>query len=153
MSPPPAAASLAEALRQAILRGVHPAGARLSQDAVAAQYGTSQTVAREAFRDLAGKGILVAEPRRGVYVPALTREEVEEITRLRVLLEVQALAWAIRRPSPHRPCRGLPSTSRDERVRAWRGRALSAPRPRLLARWMRAPRWGRRPVGEAQLSA
>lgn len=70
------------------------------QDAVATRFRVSQTVAREAFRDLVQDGFLVSEPRRGVSVAAMTVEEFDEITQLRCQIEAQALAWAIPRMTP-----------------------------------------------------
>lgn len=86
---------LLDALRQEIIRGQLLPGARLRQDAVATRFGVSQTVAREAFKDLVRESLLVAEPRRGVSVAPMSATEVEEMTRLRTLVEAQALAWAI----------------------------------------------------------
>lgn len=90
-----ASAVVADALRQSILRGTLPAGDRLRQDAIATRFGVSQTIVREAFRQLVGEGFLRAEPRRGVSVAAMTVQEAEEITTLRSLIEAQALQWAI----------------------------------------------------------
>jgi DNA-binding GntR family transcriptional regulator len=84
-----------DALRQEIIRGELPPGARLRQDAIASRFGVSQTVAREAFKDLVRESLLVAEPRRGVSVALMSALEAEEMTRLRTLVESQALAWAI----------------------------------------------------------
>lgn len=91
----PASVVVAEALRIAILRGALPPGERLRQDAVAARFGVSQMVVREAFKQLVNEGFLHAEPRRGVSVAALSVREVEEMTQLRGMLEAQALEWAI----------------------------------------------------------
>lgn len=86
---------LVDALRDEIIQGQLKPGERLKQDAVAARFGVSQTVAREAFKDLIGERFLVAEPRRGVSVAAMSAEEAEETTALRSLIEGQVLAWAI----------------------------------------------------------
>jgi DNA-binding GntR family transcriptional regulator len=90
-----AAAIVTDALRHAILRGTVPAGERLRQDAIATRFSVSQTIVREAFRQLAAEGLVKTEPRRGVSVAALLPEEAMEITRLRSLIEAQALEWAI----------------------------------------------------------
>ena len=91
----PAPAGIAQQLRQDILHGIIAGGARMRQDAVATRFGVSQNTAREAFRLLEADGFLRSEPRRGVSVVPLSVAEVEEITQLRVLLEVQALEWAM----------------------------------------------------------
>jgi DNA-binding GntR family transcriptional regulator len=91
----PASVVVADALRRAILRGALPAGERLRLDAVATRFGVSQMVMREAFKQLVNERMSHAEPRRGVSVAAMSLREVEEMTRLRSLLEAQALEWAI----------------------------------------------------------
>lgn len=91
----PAYTLVADRLRTAILRGQAVAGERLAQDRIAAEYGVSQVIVREAFRDLVAEGLLTAEPRRGVRVSSLSPEEAEEITALRQAVEGQVLAWAI----------------------------------------------------------
>jgi DNA-binding GntR family transcriptional regulator len=87
--------AVTDALRRTILRGDAAAGEKLRQDAIAARFGVSQTIVREAFKQLANEGFLRAEPRRGVSVAPLTAREAEEMTQLRSLLEAQALRWAI----------------------------------------------------------
>jgi DNA-binding GntR family transcriptional regulator len=91
----PASAVVADALREAILHGKIPDGERLRQDAVAARFGVSQTIVREAFKQLVTEGFLTAAPRRGVSVARLGADEAWEMTQLRGLIEAQALAWAI----------------------------------------------------------
>lgn len=91
---PPGYALLADRLREAILRGELAEGEKLRQDAIARAHGVSQAVAREAFKDLVGEGLLRAAPRRGVRVAPLSAVEAEEITALRAAVETQLLAWA-----------------------------------------------------------
>jgi DNA-binding GntR family transcriptional regulator len=88
---------LVDSLRQEIIRGQLGPGTRLRQDAIASRFGVSQTVAREAFKDLVRESLAVAEPRRGVSVAPMSADEADEMTRLRTLIESQALAWAIPR--------------------------------------------------------
>lgn len=96
----PASTVVADSLRQRILWGDAPGGTRLRQDAIAGHFGVSQTVVREAFRTLAAEGLLAIEPGRGVSVAPLDPEEAWETTRLRALLEVQALEWSIPAMTP-----------------------------------------------------
>jgi len=91
----PAYTLVADRLRTAVLRGQVPEGGRLAQDRIATEYGVSQVIVREAFRDLVSEGLLTTEPRRGVRVASLSPEEAEEITALRQAIEGQVLAWAI----------------------------------------------------------
>jgi DNA-binding GntR family transcriptional regulator len=90
-----ASAAVADALREAIVHGTLEAGERLRQDAIATRYRVSQTIVREAFKQLTAEGFLTAEPRSGVTIASLTPDEAMEITQLRSLVEAQALAWAI----------------------------------------------------------
>ena len=95
--PPSASQAVADALRESILRGELAGGTRVMQDAVASRLGVSQTIVREAFRELEVQGFLRAEPRRGVSVAELTLEDADELVRLRSAIEVQALAHALPR--------------------------------------------------------
>jgi DNA-binding GntR family transcriptional regulator len=90
-----ASAVVADALRAAILRGAVAEGERLRQDAIAARFGVSQMIVREAFRQLTHEGFLTAEPRRGVSVAPMSAAEADEMTELRSAIEARALAWAI----------------------------------------------------------
>lgn len=95
-----AVAVVADAVRESILRQGVKAGERLRQDAVAVRYGVSQTIVREAFKELVNEGFLTSEPRRGVSVAVMTADEAWEMTQLRCLLEAKALEWAIPNMSP-----------------------------------------------------
>ncbi len=90
-----AATIVCDELRNAIMHNRLSGGERLRQDALATQYGVSQMIVREAFRQLTAEGFLKAEPRRGVSVAKLSADEAWEVTQLRALLECQALRWAI----------------------------------------------------------
>src|SRR5688572_15221384 len=89
---PNASTTVAEGLRSAILRGELVAGRRVLQDAVADQFGVSQSIVREAFKQLATEGFLRADPRRGVSVAELSHDDAAELIRLRCAIEVQALS-------------------------------------------------------------
>jgi DNA-binding GntR family transcriptional regulator len=93
------AGAVVDALRIEIIQGRLRPGERLRQDAVASRFGVSQTVVREAFKDLVRECFLASEPRRGVSVATMSAAEAEEMTQLRSLVEPQALAWAIPRLS------------------------------------------------------
>jgi DNA-binding GntR family transcriptional regulator len=86
---------VADSLRIAILRGGYSGGERLRQDAIATKFKVSQSVVREAFKQLIAERLLIAEPRRGVYIPELGYDDALELSILRSLIEVQALEWSI----------------------------------------------------------
>lgn len=93
------ATHVTDVLRRGILHQKFESGERLRQDAVAVRLGVSQTIVREAFRQLVAEGFLKSEPRRGVSIAVMTADEAAEITQLRSLVEAQALSWAIPRMS------------------------------------------------------
>ncbi|HTH99531.1 MAG TPA: GntR family transcriptional regulator [Acidisoma sp.] len=74
-------------LRAEILKGKHPAGARLRQEEVASRLGVSTTPVREAFRDLLAEGLIGLDTHRGVLVRGLTLADVRELYELRIVLE------------------------------------------------------------------
>lgn len=83
-----------DSLRQAILRGTIPGGARLVQADVARDLDVSTTPVREALRDLATEGLIRLDPHRGAIVHRLSYEETREIHHICKLLEPEALRQA-----------------------------------------------------------
>lgn len=86
---------VADALREAILRGVLKGNQPLLQDEIAAQFGLSRIPVREALRQLEGEGLVVFYPNRGAVVSHLSYEEVREISDIRVALETSAMRLAL----------------------------------------------------------
>ena len=84
-------------LRQLILSGAIPRGARIQQEDIAAQLQVSITPVREALRQLAAEGFVVGEPHKGVTVPLLDIEDVKAVYITRRLIEPYAFARASRR--------------------------------------------------------
>ncbi|MBK5268491.1 MAG: GntR family transcriptional regulator [Acidimicrobiia bacterium] len=82
-------------LRMAILDGKLTGGTRLVQADIASTMGVSTTPVREALRDLAAEGLIKLDPHRGGIVHELVFGELEEILRLRTILEPEAIrqAW------------------------------------------------------------
>lgn len=81
-------------LRQAILRGDFAPDQRLTEEGLAERLKISRTPVREAVQKLRQEGLLVALQPRGVAVVAVSQEEVEQIFKLRLLLEPYAAAEA-----------------------------------------------------------
>jgi DNA-binding GntR family transcriptional regulator len=79
-------------LRRAIAEGVLAPGTRIGQDAAASAVGVSAIPVREALRVLESEGLVTYAPRRGYFVTELRLADLEEIYRLRRLLETDAVA-------------------------------------------------------------
>ena len=94
-----------DALRQAVSSGALGRGQRVNEAEIARQMQISRAPVREAIRQLEHEGLLVSVPRRGTFVVALSRDDVEEAYTLRADLE----ARAVRRAAPR-------STSRADRA-------------------------------------
>lgn len=86
-----------QALRSSILAGERPAGARLVEAELCAQYGVARHSLRAALRALAGEGLVVIETNRGARVPRLTGEQIIALFELRTALEVEAARIALER--------------------------------------------------------
>jgi DNA-binding GntR family transcriptional regulator len=86
-------------LRDAILRGDLPPGAKIAQEATARQLGVSLIPIREALKTLAAEGIVTYHPQRGYYVTELPASAVADIYVVQDLLERQTEALAIPRLS------------------------------------------------------
>lgn len=87
-----------QALREAILDGRLPAGARLKQTALADQFGISRTPIREALGRLQQEGLVELLPGGGVRATALENlDEAVELYDLREVLDGLAARLAARR--------------------------------------------------------
>ncbi|MEU6552769.1 GntR family transcriptional regulator [Streptomyces sp. NPDC046915] len=78
---------VSDILRGRIAEGYFPPGTRLSEDSIGGALGVSRNTLREAFRLLTHERLLVHELNRGVFVRVLTVEDVEDIYRIRALVE------------------------------------------------------------------
>ncbi len=79
-------------LRDAILEGRLRAGARIRQEAIARELGTSRIPVREALHQLENEGLIHLVPRSGARVARLDFEESAEVYRIREELEPLAIA-------------------------------------------------------------
>ena len=86
--------AVADAVRTRIIAGVLPAGTRIDQDALAAEFSISRMPVREALRQLGAEGFLTIVPHRGAIVTALSPDEIEEIYEIRAALEGVAAGHA-----------------------------------------------------------
>lgn len=86
---------VAEFLREGILAGRFPRGARLKQADIAAELKLSITPVREAFRILQAEGYVSSEKHHGVIVAPFDAKATREIRDLRVLLETRLILEAM----------------------------------------------------------
>ena len=92
---PPLVDQAFQRLRQDVLTGAFAAGDKLKIEELQAAYGYSSSPLREALSRLSQEGLVRADERRGFRVAALSPEDLRDITRMRLMLDVQALQEAI----------------------------------------------------------
>lgn len=91
---------VAEYLREGILAGKYPRGARLKQADIAVELDLSITPVREAFRILEAEGYVLIETHRGVIVAPFDPAATNEINDLRMLLESRLVLAAMQNMTP-----------------------------------------------------
>jgi GntR family transcriptional regulator, carbon starvation induced regulator len=95
--PPSRSAWVTAQLREAIVAGELPPGARLRPRDLELRYGVSATPLREAIQTLAAERLLTVTPQRGAVVALLDPEELGQIYELRLLLEPTAVKRSLAR--------------------------------------------------------
>lgn len=83
-------------IREEILTGVYKDGDELREITLGEKLGVSRTPVREALRQLELEGLVTIVPNKGAYVNAITRKDVEDIYKIRSLLEGLCARWATR---------------------------------------------------------
>jgi DNA-binding GntR family transcriptional regulator len=91
---------IATRIRDKILAGHYAPGAALLQDSIAAEFGVSKIPVREALVRLRAEGLIDIEAHRGFRVRPLSASEVDEVFRLRLMLEPVAVAEGARLATP-----------------------------------------------------
>jgi DNA-binding GntR family transcriptional regulator len=90
----------ARELRDRIVTGALPAGARVDLDAITAEFATSRTPVREALLELSYEGLVQVAPRSGVTVIGISPTDVMDSFTILGVLTGQAAAWAAQRIEP-----------------------------------------------------
>ena len=85
------ASIVTERLRANIVNGTLEPGSQLSEVELATSFGVSRGPVREALQRLVQEGLLLSEPHRGVFVPVLTDEDVDDVYLAREALESAAI--------------------------------------------------------------
>ncbi|MBE6917886.1 MAG: GntR family transcriptional regulator [Ruminococcaceae bacterium] len=83
------------ALTKDILSMAFPPGAKITETTLCERYGISRNTLREGVSLLLAHGLLVKVPNKGIFVRSLELEDVQEIFRLRELLELEAVRCII----------------------------------------------------------
>jgi DNA-binding GntR family transcriptional regulator len=84
-------------VKDGIISGRYPGGARITEQEVAATSGVSRTPVREALRRLQSEGLVDFTPNFGAVVTVWTEADSDEVFELRAMLE----AYGARRASRH----------------------------------------------------
>jgi DNA-binding GntR family transcriptional regulator len=93
--PPTAQEAVLAELRRAIVSGRLRPGEQVRQDALAERFGVSRVPLREALKILEGEGAVTYVPHRGYFVAELSLADLEEVYRIRELLEEEAVRAAV----------------------------------------------------------
>lgn len=84
-------------LRWDIVHGHLEAGSKLKLEALVQRYGIGMSPLREALARLAGDQLVKTEDQRGFWVAPLSLDELDDISRVRDLIETEALRLSIER--------------------------------------------------------
>ncbi|MFB6567600.1 GntR family transcriptional regulator [Streptomyces noursei] len=82
---------VADILRDRITEGYFSPGARLSEESIGGALGVSRNTLRESFRLLTHERLLEHRLNRGVFVRMVTVEDLDDIFRVRMLVECAAV--------------------------------------------------------------
>jgi len=83
--------ALVATLRAAVLDGLVPAGAPVAETEVAVRYGVSRPTAKAAITALVHEGLLRRDANRPAMVPVLTVDDVRDLYRVRLPLELEVV--------------------------------------------------------------
>jgi GntR family carbon starvation induced transcriptional regulator len=84
-------------IRDDLIAGRLMPGSRLRVDRLKADYNIGASPLREALSRLASEGLVTAEGQRGFRASELSLNDLEDITRMRILLETQAIEESVAR--------------------------------------------------------
>lgn len=86
-----------ENLRRDIVSGIYAQGEKLRVEPIRAGYGVAASTMREALARLVSDGLVIALGQRGFRVAPMSRADLRDLTRLRILLESEAVVESMRR--------------------------------------------------------
>jgi DNA-binding GntR family transcriptional regulator len=88
---------LVAGLRDLVIEGELPAGARVPERVLCERFGVSRTPLREALKVLASEGLVELLPNRGARIARLTEKDVEDMFQVMAALESLSGALACQR--------------------------------------------------------
>jgi DNA-binding GntR family transcriptional regulator len=91
---------IAASLKEEILSGKFPPGARIRQEDIAEQYGASRSPVREALRMLEADGLVTLVANTGAWISQLSLAECEEMYQIRERVEPLLLRTSIPNLTP-----------------------------------------------------
>lgn len=86
---------VADIIRRRIVRGELTQGDRLTEEAVAEEFGVSRGPVRDAVSQLAYEGLVEMRRPRGIYIRGLTMDDIDQLYSLRAALEQLAVRRAM----------------------------------------------------------
>lgn len=118
MASAPLVEQAVDRLRQDLLSGVYEPRAKLKVEMLSKQYGYSSSPLREALNRLTQEGLVVADQRRGFRVAPMSATDFADITRLRLLVDLQALEESIESGDDEWEVRSVSAFYRLQKVEA-----------------------------------
>jgi DNA-binding GntR family transcriptional regulator len=83
-------------LREDIVEGKHKPGTRLRVEHMKNDYGVGAGTLREALSLLVSDALVLTEGQRGFWVAPISLADLQDVTRVRILLETEALRLSLR---------------------------------------------------------
>lgn len=81
-------------LKEDICNGVYAPGQRLQEQELTARLNVSRSPVREALRLLAGDGLVLEVPNKGVFVKEFTAKDIQDVCDVRIMMETFAILRA-----------------------------------------------------------
>lgn len=84
-----------QSLRAGILGGQIPPGDKVRTQALCERFGVSLGAVREALSQLMAEGLVLSEAHRGFTVAPISVEDLKDLTRVRIEIELMCLTWSM----------------------------------------------------------
>lgn len=91
-----ATSAIVHALTRAIVEHRLVAGSKLAEQKLAAQFGVSRTLIRQALFQLSQQGLIRMEPARGAFVASPSVDEARQVFAVRRMLEAEMIRALVR---------------------------------------------------------